>query len=436
MKKIIILLAVLACGVGEVKAWDDVYLVSPLNGWKNYDDRTNKFYKVNENEYYIYLPPRLVTSSNFDFRFLVYSNSGSEQDLWGPSSDDNKTISTSDYYGGTNIDDWKDKNHAFHIQANVSYTAGVKLILNYNNNVNSENWTWHITIEEQSETSTVAFVKPDTWEGVKAYLWDDDSKIYYSISAFPGDLVSVIDNVYPVSISKSVTPKVVFSNSASEETKTSDFLIENNAVYDYSSKVNPKSITISNDVGTYSSDYPLTFPEGDVNIRAYKAEMEGGKVKLSRVTGVVPAKTGLVIARKDAENNSMDAVPAAVATADVTGNLLKPGTGSAVASEGTTTYRYALAKKKSTSEIYFAKLAAGSTNTVAIGKAYLEVTSGAAPSFEIFFDDAAGGTTAIDAVKSAEPSVTDGAYYNLAGQRVTNPTKGLYIVNGRKVVVK
>ncbi len=31
---------------------------------------------------------------------------------------------------------------------------------------------------------------------------------------------------------------------------------------------------------------------------------------------------------------------------------------------------------------------------------------------------------------------TDGVFYNIAGQRVAQPTKGLYIVNGKKVVIK
>lgn len=45
------------------------------------------------------------------------------------------------------------------------------------------------------------------------------------------------------------------------------------------------------------------------------------------------------------------------------------------------------------------------------------------------------GTTAIESlVNKAE--ITDGVYYNLQGQRVDNPTKGLYIVNGKKVVIK
>ncbi len=43
--------------------------------------------------------------------------------------------------------------------------------------------------------------------------------------------------------------------------------------------------------------------------------------------------------------------------------------------------------------------------------------------------------TAIQSVK-ATSSALDGTYYNLSGQRVERPTKGLYIINGRKVIVK
>ena len=35
-----------------------------------------------------------------------------------------------------------------------------------------------------------------------------------------------------------------------------------------------------------------------------------------------------------------------------------------------------------------------------------------------------------------EPTTANGEYYNLAGQKVMNPTKGLYIVNGKKVLKK
>ncbi len=45
-----------------------------------------------------------------------------------------------------------------------------------------------------------------------------------------------------------------------------------------------------------------------------------------------------------------------------------------------------------------------------------------------------GSATGINEVKHETNS--DGGCYNLNGQRVTQPTKGMYIVNGRKVVVR
>ena len=63
------------------------------------------------------------------------------------------------------------------------------------------------------------------------------------------------------------------------------------------------------------------------------------------------------------------------------------------------------------------------------GKAYLE--AGASEAKGIAFDF--GGTTGINEVQKAE---TDGAIYNLSGMRVSKIQKGVYIMNGRKVIVK
>lgn len=40
------------------------------------------------------------------------------------------------------------------------------------------------------------------------------------------------------------------------------------------------------------------------------------------------------------------------------------------------------------------------------------------------------------AISSIEAAKADNGYYNLSGQRVETPTKGLYIVNGKKVIIK
>lgn len=50
----------------------------------------------------------------------------------------------------------------------------------------------------------------------------------------------------------------------------------------------------------------------------------------------------------------------------------------------------------------------------------------------IFLD---GETTKIGAI-DVDGKIETGAIYNLAGQRVQNPTKGIYIINGKKVVLK
>lgn len=72
----------------------------------------------------------------------------------------------------------------------------------------------------------------------------------------------------------------------------------------------------------------------------------------------------------------------------------------------------------------------GSGATINSFRAYLTaVVSGAR---EITFEDETTGLTDV----SSKTSDGRGECFNLAGQRVAQPTKGLYIVNGRKVVIK
>ena len=65
-------------------------------------------------------------------------------------------------------------------------------------------------------------------------------------------------------------------------------------------------------------------------------------------------------------------------------------------------------------------------------KAYLPIASGQALSANLRFDF--GGTTAIEEVKT---ETTETVIYDLTGRRVNEITKaGVYIVNGRKILVK
>ena len=73
--------------------------------------------------------------------------------------------------------------------------------------------------------------------------------------------------------------------------------------------------------------------------------------------------------------------------------------------------------------------------TFAANKAYFQVdgTTVESRTFNMSFD---GETTGINAVENTNVEVNDGVFYNLNGQRVNTPRKGLYIVNGKKVMVK
>ena len=69
-------------------------------------------------------------------------------------------------------------------------------------------------------------------------------------------------------------------------------------------------------------------------------------------------------------------------------------------------------------------------------KAFLVLTNAEAQAkgFVLEFED--GGTTGIETIENSNHSTESGVYYDLQGRRVENPTRGVYIVNGKKVVIK
>ena len=64
-------------------------------------------------------------------------------------------------------------------------------------------------------------------------------------------------------------------------------------------------------------------------------------------------------------------------------------------------------------------------------KAWLALPAATPAHFFSLDDD----VTAIESLTSARPQIED-AYFDLMGRKVAQPTKGLYIVNGKKIVVK
>jgi hypothetical protein len=151
-----------------------------------------------------------------------------------------------------------------------------------------------------------------------------------------------------------------------------------------------------------------------------------GWAQMEKVTGILPANTGVVV---KGEGNYKFVYTQENATANVEGNLL----GGTVTATEIEEDAYVLGIVDGEVGLYKAKKASGVWLNNA-NKAYLPATSvtGASGSTSLRFDF--GGTTGIEEVEIRNEKKV---IYDLTGRRVNEITKaGVYVVNGRKVMVK
>ena len=189
----------------------------------------------------------------------------------------------------------------------------------------------------------------------------------------------------------------------------------------------PSAVNIgSTGYATFGYPFAVDLSELSASQDAYTVTVSEGKAQLTSVKDMkkIPANTGIIL--KGTKNDKIS-LPLTTAT---TGEI---GTNNLHVSDGTKTGDgtiYVLANK-TPNGVGFYKLKSG--DKVPAGKAYLKISGGAAqaPAFIGF----GGGTTGIDNLTPAL-SKDEEVYYDLQGRRVAQPTKGLYIVNGKKVIIK
>lgn len=173
---------------------------------------------------------------------------------------------------------------------------------------------------------------------------------------------------------------------------------------------------------TYATKHNVEVPS-DVEVKTVTVNDDNSTITLHEVAAgtVIPANTGILVKAAQGDYNFVvtseadDELPInnlVAATTDVTYDGTK--------------YFFALTTL-SDGKVGFAKVA--KDVVIPAGKAYLEVP--AASTAKFFGLD--GEATGINSVKTAK---ADGAYYTLEGVKTTKPVKGLYIHNGKKIVVK
>jgi hypothetical protein len=225
--------------------------------------------------------------------------------------------------------------------------------------------------------------------------------------------------------------------------KGDNFTLTSVQLLTYADSYDAVSITVGSDgIATYSNGSKNVQISACDALKAYYASaVATGAVTLTELT-CIPANQGVII--KGAKGTYTVKV-GGEGWEDLSNiNYLKPSNGGTTVTASTTgAYHYIFAKKSSGTPAFY-KLT--QNHTLAAHKAYLETTgditpstppSGNAPSIMLDFGN---GTTAImdvfqDEMKQQQAQ-EDNVYYTLQGTRVQNPTKGLYILNGKKIIVK
>ena len=170
----------------------------------------------------------------------------------------------------------------------------------------------------------------------------------------------------------------------------------------------------------------LTIPAEGVTV--YTATVEGDNLTLNEITtGAIPANTGVIL---EAEAGSYDFAVAADVAAIEDNALVGSFAKSAKNADKNV---YTLQNPTSGVGFYLFKgeNAQGDKTYINGFRAWVEVAKGAsAPA--MFSFGRGEGTTGIESVEAGEELVI----FDLAGRRVQKMEKGIYIVNGKKVVIK
>ena len=194
-------------------------------------------------------------------------------------------------------------------------------------------------------------------------------------------------------------------------------------------KVTEVPLTIAaNDYTTLCLPFNVQLPEGSA-VKAYYASAAAGDVlKLTEITGIIPANQGVILQNTGAAEAAINLTITTDEATTLDGNRL----------EGVTAKRegydvksnYVLADGKKGIGFYKANFTAITAN-----KAYLPVTNvqnaqGVMMAFS-FGDEVTG----IDNVNVAAPAAKK--YYDLQGRRVLYPAKGIFVTeDGQKVLFK
>ena len=208
---------------------------------------------------------------------------------------------------------------------------------------------------------------------------------------------------------------------------STDFIFEE--VTDYAGFATTITEGSNGNYGTLNLPFATVVPEG-VTVNKVELTQENDEdvlnvTELSLTNNVLPAGTPVLLSANNA--NSYTFAPVAAQGVSSLGDTGLQGT---LGAKAVTATAYILAKDNTNDEIKFFLLDENS-NTVSANKAYYVPTNNtSARALSLNF----GTTTGI--AEAAATTASAAATYDLSGRQVSKTTRGLYIVGGKKVLVK
>ena len=194
----------------------------------------------------------------------------------------------------------------------------------------------------------------------------------------------------------------------------------------------PISVTTGySKLGTLVS--PISLNADDTKLKFYTGYIDGTYLKLTEFTGsVIPANVPFLIEYQEGseQTNNCSFLQINGGEASLSGditNVLQGGLETVATPTITGKTIYTLQKTENNTQEFWRY-----TGTTVKGcRAYLPVPNDVAGALSMIFEG--GTTTAIEEAQAAEEGIV---IYDLSGRRVQKASKGLYIVNGKKVYVK
>ncbi len=207
-------------------------------------------------------------------------------------------------------------------------------------------------------------------------------------------------------------------------------------------EMSPAGYSLTVTAAGYATMYLDKAVEIPAGAKAYTANrFEGDYLKMQLVEGVIPANTAVIIKASEGtysfaySDETPEAISDNLLRGTVADTYVKPQSGSVA---------YVLSMVDGVVGMYRAKLTDGTfknnanrvymlLNVLNVGDGILDTSApGSQLSNGYRFDFS--GTTAIESVETE--STAPAVYYDLSGRRVENPVSGIYIINGKKVLVK